>query len=104
MKQFEQIKEKEVIREIRNIWKRSKNKLKTESKDTRSILFASNSYMSTQTNEYPFSEDIIIFLTSKSSYTSFPILIYRLSFFKLKLGYTSLNKLSYQLPYIDLAT
>ena len=57
VKQFEHVKEKEVIREIWNIWKRSKDKLKTESKDI--ILFTSNSYMGTHTNEYPFREDII---------------------------------------------
>ena len=70
VKQFEQVKEKEVIREIRNIWKRSKNKLKTESKD--SILCTSKSYMGTQTNEYPFSEDIIILLPSKRATQAFP--------------------------------
>ena len=51
VKQIEQVKEKEVIWEIGNIWKRSKNKHKTESKAI--ILFTSNSYMGTQTNEQP---------------------------------------------------
>ena len=70
VKQFEQIKEKEVIREMRNIWKLSKNKLKTESKD--SIFFTSNSYLGSQTNEYPFIEDIITFLTPKRATQAFP--------------------------------
>ena len=105
VKQFEQVKEKEVIREIRNIWKRSKNKLKTESKD--SILFTSNSYMDTQTNEYPFSEDIIILLPSKRATQAFPSSYPDLAF-QAKVGphkpqQAELFKLN-QLPYFDLAT
>ena len=51
VKQIEQVKEKEVIWEIGNIWKRSKNKLKTDRNNI--ILYTSNSYMGTQTNEQP---------------------------------------------------
>ena len=50
--------------------KRSNNKLKTESKN--SILFTSNSYTGTHTNEYPFIEDIIILLPSKRATQAFP--------------------------------
>ena len=105
VKQFDQIKEKEVIREIRNIWKRSKNKLRTESKA--SILFTSNSYMGTHTNEYPFSEYIIILIPSKRATQAFlssrPDLVFQIKVGSHKPQQAELLKLK-QLPYFDLTT